>query len=137
MITIRELIGAAICALILIAMVTETNASPFLVADPVLASDPTPPITGYVINGLPGSPITTSAKFNAATATTPASYQLMYDLATVAAGTYTVTAAAQNQEFNASGVLATVTGVASANFTFALPVPTSAPAVPSNLLLHK
>lgn len=120
------LISCAICA-----------ASPFLTCNPVPATDPSAPLTGYVITGLPGSPITTPATFNAASGTTPASYVLMYDLATVPAGTYTVTAAAQNQEFNASGVLTTVTGVASANFTFSLPIPSVSPVAPSNLLLRK
>lgn len=112
-------------------------ASPFLVADPVLATDPTAPITGYVITGLPGSPITTPAQFNAATSTTAASYQLMFDMSAIPAGKYTVTAAAQNQEFNASGVLTTVTGVASAPLTFTLPIPAVTPSAPTNLLLHK
>lgn len=122
---------------ILCALATLSQAAPFLTCNPVPATDPSAPITGYVITGLPGSPITTPATLNAATATTPASYVLMYDLSAVPAGIYTVTAAAQNQEFNAAGILSTVTGVASTNVTFALPVPTSSPTAPSNLSIHK
>jgi hypothetical protein len=89
MITLREIIGAAIGAAILIAMAAEADASPFLVCTPVPATSPQP--TSYTIQGLPAVNVAVPATKNA-----DGSVQLHYDLTGLAVGSYTVTATATN-----------------------------------------
>lgn len=102
-------------------MVGAAQASPFLVCNPVPATDPS--VVGvaslwtYSLTGLGAAPIIVPAQINA-----DGSVQLHYDLSGLANGSYTVTATA------------TVTGKGlasppSAPFTFSFAVP----AVPTSL----
>jgi hypothetical protein len=86
-------------------------AAPFLVCDPVAAqTQQNLNVVSYVIMGLSSNPITSQAIINA-----DGSQQLHYDLATIANGSYTVTAAA----INGLGL----EGPASDPFTFTVGLP--------------
>jgi hypothetical protein len=81
------------------------HASPFLVADAVTpASDPNLNPVSYVLTGLGTSPVSTPAVQNA-----NGTLQLHYDLATLANGSYTVSAAAINVFGNSSAESAPLT----------------------------
>ena len=93
-------------------IVQAAHGAPYLVCDPVPAqTQQNLNVVSYVIMGLSSNPISTQAIINA-----DGSQQLHYDLATIANGSYTVTAAA----INGLGL----EGPASDPFTFTVGLPT-------------
>jgi uncharacterized membrane protein len=81
------------------------RAAPFLVCDAITpSSDPALNPVSYTISGLASSPVSTPATQNA-----DGTIQLHYDLASLANGNYTVSAAAVNTFGAASPLSATLT----------------------------